>query len=130
MISVIYAILATMLILALSYHVIRLRWHYHVSLGDGNNKELRTAMGAQSNAVEYLPISLLLLFAMELNGMNLWVVHAFGMALLGSRLLHAFAMLQKKMPLRVLAMRLTFFIMTGLILANLVVIPYGQLFRA
>ena len=61
MLSSLYAALAALLIVRLSLGVIKLRRAHKVRLGDGGVPELEAAIRAQGNAVEYLPISLILL---------------------------------------------------------------------
>ena len=51
MLSVIYASILAILIVWLSLNVTKKRRNYHISIGDENNKELTTAIAAQSNAV-------------------------------------------------------------------------------
>ena len=67
MTSVIYASVLAFLICWLSINVINKRWKNKIDIGYGNNQELETAMAAQSNAIEYIPIALLLLFTLEYN---------------------------------------------------------------
>jgi hypothetical protein len=59
--SVIYVSLSALLIVWLSLNVIKVRRKKQVSVGDGDDIELITAMAAQANTLEYLPIALLLL---------------------------------------------------------------------
>jgi uncharacterized membrane protein YecN with MAPEG domain len=68
MISSFYAALLALLIVWLSLRVIKLRRTKKVRLGDGGEPELQTAIRAQGNATEYIPISLILLALLELNG--------------------------------------------------------------
>lgn len=128
MISAIYASLSVPIIVWLSLHVIKVRQQNHISVGDAGNVALQTAMGAHANAVENLPIGLLLLFALEFNAANLWLIHGFGLALLGSRLIHARGLLGEVMRLRVLGMQITIFSLIGLACANLLYLPYDRLF--
>ncbi len=127
MTSAIYASLSAFLIVWLSLNVIKVRRTKQVSLGDGGDAELKTAMAAQSNALEYLPISLLLLFALEYNGAFLVLVHSLGVLLLVGRVIHARAMLTSNLKRRVLGMQITIWVLIGLALANLIFIPYGKL---
>jgi uncharacterized protein len=83
-------------------------------------------MAAQSNALEYLPISLLLLFALEYNGAFLVLVHTLGVLLLVGRVIHAGAM-ASHLKRRVLGMQITIWVLIGLAFANLIFIPYGKL---
>jgi len=111
----------------LSLAVIKLRHREPVSLGDGGCVELETRIAAQSNAIEYLPISLLMLFALKMNGAQATLLHGFGIVLLSSRVLHARAMFAQNFRLRVRAMQLTFCTLIGLALVNLWLLPYGKL---
>jgi uncharacterized membrane protein YecN with MAPEG domain len=52
MVSAIYAVFSAILIIFLSFEVIKTRRKLQISVGDGDNEELQTAQGAQSNAVE------------------------------------------------------------------------------
>lgn len=70
MTSTIYASISALLNCLLSLNVIKLRRKNNVSLGTDNKEELMEAIAAQSNAIEYIPITLLLLFALELNEAN------------------------------------------------------------
>ncbi|WP_296900330.1 MAPEG family protein [Thiohalocapsa sp.] len=126
MTSAIYASLSAFLVVWLSLNVIKVRRAKQVSVGDGGDDELKTAMAAQSNALEYLPISLLLLFALEYNGAFLILVHTLGIVLLIGRLIHAKAMLTSDLQRRVLGMQITIWVIIGLAIGNLVFIPYGQ----
>lgn len=92
MITMLYAGLCTLLILALAGRVIAGRWRHKVGLGDGGNSELSRLVRAHANAVEYVPLALILLGGLELNGYADWLVHAFGATLFGSRLLHAWGL--------------------------------------
>ncbi|MFH1599423.1 MAG: MAPEG family protein [Pseudomonadota bacterium] len=92
MITMLYAGLCTLLILALAGRVIAARWRHKVGLGDGGNTDLNRRVRAHANAVEYVPLALILLGGMELNGYPDWLVHAFGATLFVSRLLHAWGL--------------------------------------
>ena len=127
MTSVIYASLAAFWIVWLSLNVIKVRRAKQVSVGDGGDIELITAMAAQSNALEYLPISLLLLFALEYNGGFIVVVHVFGLLLLVGRVIHARAILAGNLKQRVLGMQITIFVIIGLAVTNLLYLPYVKL---
>ena len=126
--SAIYASLSALLIVALSLRVIKVRRRKKISLGDGGDDELMAAIGAQSNAIEYIPITLLLLFALEVNDANIFALHAFGIALITSRLIHAQGMLIGNIKARVLGMQITFFIIIALALMNIAYLPYKTLF--
>ncbi|WP_263079749.1 MAPEG family protein [Endozoicomonas sp. Mp262] len=127
MISAIYASLAALLIGWLSFNVIKLRRKHQVSLGDGDVRELKVARAAQANAVEYIPISLLLLFALELNQGAFIVVNLLGIALLAGRVLHARGLLSGSFKKRVLGMKITFGTLFLLSIFNIFYVLYSQL---
>ncbi len=127
MISAIYAVLSALLIIYLSFKVIKSRRKHRISVGDGGNEELQTAQGAQSNAIEYLPISLILLFYLEYNGAGAWIIHLAGAALISGRIIHAHGLLNGSMRRRVLGMQITIYVLIGLCLLNLVYLPLEKL---
>jgi len=129
MISVIYAIVSALLIIYLSFEVIKTRRRHQISVGDGDNEELQTAQGAQSNAIEYLPITLILLFYLEYNGAGSWIIHLAGMTLITGRVIHAYGLLNKSMRRRVLGMQITIFVLIGLCLLNLAFLPLDKLLQ-
>ena len=58
-------------------------------LGDGGDPDLQRAIRVHANFIEYTPFALLLLLLVEMTTANALVVHAFGIALVVSRALHA-----------------------------------------
>jgi len=120
MITSIYASLAVLLLVFLALKVINARHEHHISLGDGGNKKLLALRGAHSNATEYIPIALVLLFLLEYNNGLLWLVHLGGIALLAGRLLHAHGMLSPNMKHRVLGMKVTLSTLIALAVVNLI----------
>lgn len=129
MISVIYTSISALLICWLSLNVIKLRRKNRISVGDGGVHELTIARAAQLNAIEYIPISLLLLYALELNGAYILFVHLLGLSLLAGRIIHARAMLAENLKARVLGMQITLYTIIGLAIINIVYIPYEKLFN-
>ena len=68
MVSALYAVLGALLLIKFSFDVVRLRMQYRVSYGDGGFSELQSAIRIHGNAVEYIPVALiLLLFALILH---------------------------------------------------------------
>lgn len=87
-ITALYTGLLGLLILAFALRVVWLRNVHHIGLGTGGNEALGRAVRVHGNAVEYLPIALLLMLCLELDhGMN-WLLHVCGIALIAARLLH------------------------------------------
>ncbi|MFV1983257.1 MAG: MAPEG family protein [Thiohalomonadales bacterium] len=128
MIFVLYVVIATFIIVQLSLKVIKLRQFHKVSVGYGGNEELQRAISAQLNAVEYLPIGLILLMSLELNMASILLIHAAGIVFITGRILHARGMLTDSMKLRVLGMQITFFMLITLAILNLIYLPYGKMF--
>jgi len=65
MVSALYAVLGALLLVKFSFDVVRLRTQYHVGYGDGGFSELQVAIRVHGNAVEYVPIGLILLLFMD-----------------------------------------------------------------
>ena len=88
-ISGLYAALGALLIWVLALRVMRLRHKHQVGLGAGGEESLTRAIRAHANAVEYLPIALLLLLILELDQTRAWLLNLFGIVLIVGRILHA-----------------------------------------
>ena len=88
----IYAALAALLVVLLSARVVLRRVSAKIGLGDGDDKELKKRIRAQANAIEYLPLALLLLLCVEWNQTVPAIVHACGIVLIVARVLHAFGL--------------------------------------
>jgi uncharacterized membrane protein YecN with MAPEG domain len=84
-----YAALLALLILGLAIRVMWMRNHHRVALGDGGNVPLTCAIRTHANAIEYVPIGLILLLILELNQTQPMLLHGFGLTLLVGRVLHA-----------------------------------------
>lgn len=84
-----YAALNAVIILALALLVVRARRRHKVQLGDGGNPELLRAQRAHGNAIEYVPLILILLLTLAGLKASLVVVHVIGGLLTFGRLLHA-----------------------------------------
>lgn len=125
--SVVYAIVLALLIVWLSLNVIKIRRHHQIRYGDGGNAMLEVARAAHANATEYIPISLILLFALEYNHGYLWLVHGFGIVIVIGRVLHARGLLADRLKLRILGMQLTLLSLIGLSVANLFFLSYHAL---
>lgn len=91
-ISAIYIALGGLLLLAITVRVILGRRDNKVALGDGGNAQMERLMRMHANAIETLPIQLLLLLALELLATSPALLHAAGAAIIVSRALHAYGM--------------------------------------
>lgn len=101
-ITAIYAALQALLAIGLVVPVGQLRAKTNVSLGAGGNPQLETAIRRHANWTEHVPIALLLLALLELNGAGAGLLHGLGATLLVARILHPLGLDAQNMrrPLR------------------------------
>jgi len=92
-ISPLYVALGAMLLLVLTFRVIAHRRDKKIGLGDGGDPLLLRRVRAHGNAVETMPIGLLMLVALELSGGNAMLLHGLGATLIIGRGLHAWGLL-------------------------------------
>ncbi len=98
-ISPIYGSLLAILVLVLAYRVTLFRRKEGIALGDEQgSKAMKSAVRAHANAIENIPIGLLLLLMLELNHLTPWLMHVFGVLLLGSRISHAWGLSHRMGP--------------------------------
>jgi uncharacterized membrane protein YecN with MAPEG domain len=118
--SIIAAVLAIIFI-KLSFAVIGLRRKNKVGLGSGGHEDLERAIRTQGNFAEYVPIGIILIACLELNGAPWWLVAIPGIALIIGRLIHAKGMNTPPPDFskRVLGMKFTFFTLIALAVLNL-----------
>jgi uncharacterized protein len=120
MVTSLYVSLSALLIVRLSISVIKLRRKNRISVGDGGNEELQLAIRTHANAVEYIPIALLLLLMLELNGAPKILIHVLGSTLLIGRTIHAMGLPAKNRNKRVLGMQITIYLLIGLAMLNVI----------
>lgn len=89
MLTGLYAALCALLVFALSLRIALLRKRLRIGIGDGGDAALARAIRAQANAIEYVPLALLMLLVAENNGASVAFVHTCGAGLLLARVLHA-----------------------------------------
>ncbi|MDE1466377.1 MAPEG family protein [Aurantiacibacter sp. D1-12] len=96
----------------------RARTKGKIAHGDGGDVTLQRAMRAQSNFIEYTPLLLLLVFALEITGHSGWLLGvAAGLFLIG-RILHAIGLdADKPGMLRMIGMMCTLIPTLGLAIA-------------
>jgi len=123
-VTTLYVSLSALLLLVLSYKVVRYRQTLHVSLGAGGHDELDRAIRVQANFVEYVPIVLLLIFLAELNAMNPWLLHLAGGGLFVARVLHAWGLGSKggRSFGRFYGILITWIVLLGMAVANLLLL--------
>jgi uncharacterized membrane protein YecN with MAPEG domain len=118
--SIIAAIL-TFIFIKLSLAVISLRRKNKIGLGSGGHEDLERAIRTQGNFAEYVPLGVILIACLELNGAPWWLVVILGIALIIGRLIHAKGMNTPPPDFskRVLGMKFTFFTLIALAALNL-----------
>lgn len=88
-ITAIYAALAALLVLVLAARVVIARNARKVGFGDGGDRDLARRIRAHANALENLPLALLLLLLLELNQTQPVLLHGLGIVLIVARIAHA-----------------------------------------
>jgi len=84
----IYASVLALWILGLGFWVTRVRHSEKISLGTGASEAMERSVRIHANAVENVPLAMLLLLFAELAGTSAPIVHAIGGAVVLGRLLH------------------------------------------
>ena len=110
-----YAALFGLLFVALSVFTIRQRRRARVAVGHGGDVALERAARVHANFAEYVPISLLLIYFLEVYASRQGWVHLACLVLLAGRVLHAWGVSQVKedLRLRTAGMVLTFIVIIG-----------------
>lgn len=88
MITPIYFAIFAIGLFALFLNVVRFRIKHKVSLGDGDNADIKCARAAHGNYVETVPFILIAMILLEMQGYGAAVIHFFGAAMIVSRTLH------------------------------------------
>ncbi|NNF62333.1 MAG: glutathione S-transferase, partial [Gammaproteobacteria bacterium] len=91
-ITALYAGLLAILLTIISAIAGIMRGRKKISVGDGGDMELLVAMRRHANAVEYVPLALILIGILELNGANSTFLHVLGAVLVISRIAHAYGL--------------------------------------
>ncbi len=127
LVTTILASLLAIVFLVLSLRVIKLRRANKISLGDGDNEELRRAIRGHGNWAEYAPIGIVLVLIAELQSVNMIVLAILAAAFALGRVFHAyaFAFTTGNMFLRRRGMQLTFFTIAILAVLNMAMLVYG-----
>ena len=106
-ITAFYAALLTPVLIFLTLRTVARRRSARVALGDGGDADLLRRIRRHGNFIEYTPFALILLGLAESLGTMAVILHAGGIALVAGRLLHAVALTQSNLRLRVAGMVLT-----------------------
>ncbi|BAK11602.1 inner membrane protein YecN [Pantoea ananatis AJ13355] len=124
MISALYVVIGALLIMKFTLNVVRFRRQHHVAFGDGGHHDLNRAIRIHGNAVETIPLALLLLITLEMNGADVWMVHLTGIVFFVGRFLHAYGLRNDVMSGRKYGMMLTLFGLSVMVIFNLIYLPW------
>lgn len=113
-------------LVALSVRVIRLRRRSKVPLGGGGQPALERAIRVQANFSEYVPLAIILLAFVELDGQPDLIVHGLCVLLAVGRGLHALGVSRtaENYRYRVFGMAATFVVLSA---ASLILLAGGSL---
>src|SRR3979409_1659845 len=90
-ITPLYAGVLALLFLVLSWRVVEFRQR-GIPLGDGGDPAMLRRIRGHGNFAEYVPLILVMMGFLEIGRTSFYVVHALGIGLLASRLLHGYAL--------------------------------------
>lgn len=120
-VTAIWAALLGLLVVGLAGNISYLRLTRKVSLGDHGDRYLNRAIRAHANAVEFVPLALVLLFSYSLLGGSIVMIHVTAAALLLGRILHAWGMLAKATTVRrQVGALLSSLVLLALVILNLI----------
>jgi uncharacterized membrane protein YecN with MAPEG domain len=91
-ITALWAGLLGILMLALAMRVVRARATEDVIFGDGGSVLLLQRIRVHANFTEYVPMGVLLMLVLELDGASALLLHGLGGGLFAARVLHAFGL--------------------------------------
>lgn len=91
-ITAIYAGILALVIVALGINVTVHRVKLQIPLGDAGNPDMLRMVRIHANAIEYVPLALLLMAIYEINGGWHAALHIIGIALIAARIIQTWAM--------------------------------------
>jgi uncharacterized membrane protein YecN with MAPEG domain len=119
-ITLLYGSLVALLVGGLGALVSALRWRKNSYVGATPDAQLLRAIRAHGNAIEYAPIQLLVLLALEWAGTGSVALHILGGTIVLVRAVHAAGVLSKT-PLSVVGATLNYLLCFGMAIYGLVV---------
>ena len=125
-ITPLYGAILALLYVALSVRTLRMRRALGIPIGDSGDRTMLRTMRVHANFAEYVPLTLLLVFMLELNGASGLVVHGLCLCLLVGRTSHAIGVSRsdENFKFRVFGMAMTFVALIGA--AARLLVAYGQ----
>lgn len=91
-----YSSLFALIYVALSFNVIRFRLKIRVPFGDGKDNRLKRAIRVHGNFSEYVPLTLIMIYFVEIQSQNLLLVHGLCCTFILARLAHIYGVSQLK----------------------------------
>lgn len=88
-VTILYAGLLGLMWIAVAFPAGKMRTEKGISVGDGGDIDLTLAMRRHANFVEVVPLALILIALLELNGVSKLAIHGFGASLVVFRICHA-----------------------------------------
>ena len=86
----------------------RARGQHEVNIGDGGSPEMLEAIRRHANFTEFVPLALILMGLLEMNGVHTYAVYSFGAVLTIARICHPLGLGEgKPLPLRAAGAGLT-----------------------
>lgn len=107
MITALYTGILGLIFVFLSARVIMSRIEHKTGTGDAGNPDLVRRIRVHGNFAEYVPIGLIIIFALDNMLLWEWILHILGIALVSGRIIHAYAITKDDVYLRKVGMMLT-----------------------
>lgn len=110
-----YAAILGLLFLILSVRTLRLPRKLQIAIGDGSNVQMQRAMRVHANFAEYAPLTLVLIFMLELQEAHYLLANALCICLVVGRVSHAYGVSKEaeNYRYRVFGMAMTFTALVG-----------------
>ncbi|CEN56422.1 MAPEG family protein [Candidatus Methylopumilus turicensis] len=89
-----YAAVLALLFILLSIKTIKTRRQHKVAIGDGGEKSILRASRVHANFAEYVPLTILLIGMLEMQGFTTLIIHSLGILLVLARVAHAYGVSQ------------------------------------
>ena len=87
-VTALYALLLALIGSYLAFRAGSLRGKTGISIWYGDNQQLALEMRRHGNFAEFVPMALILMAIIEMNGIPAWVLHTAGVILVAARILH------------------------------------------
>ena len=91
-ITALYAGILGLMAIAVGFAAGSLRGKKGISVGDGGDKDMLLAMRRHGNFAEWVPITLIVIALLEMNGGPATAIHALAGGLVVARIAHAFGL--------------------------------------